>query len=478
MAKPPNVVLIMTDQLRDDVVGGGTVRTPRLDRFAAEGLRLTRAFTPCGICSPARNSILTGRYPHGHGVVNNVTGPDAVADDVRPDLPLLPRLLADAGYRTGHVGKYHVAAHEAPKRHGFTDAHAPWMFWEDTEYHAWRAAKGYPVDPADPASIAPVSAWTTPQPLTPAGAARRQQRGFPIMGKEEVPPEATHPAYLVDRAVGLLDEYLAGDDPFFLTLSFLGPHWPHLLPEPYWSMYDPAAIEPWPNFAETFEGKPGAQRKSMAHHGVEGWTWDDWRPVVATYFGSVTFHDLLIGRFLDALADRGLDDTLVVATADHGDMTGSHRQFNKGPYGYEELYRIPMMARWPGRIAPGSRSEAFTSLLDLMPTFLAAAGVAVPEGLHGRDLAPVLAGDVPEDWPDSFVAEYSGNEFGLYSQRILRTERYKFVYNPHDLDELYDLETDPHELVNLAEDPAFATLRRELEAKVWAWMDATGDPLA
>lgn len=167
--RPQNVMLVLTDQLRYDVLGssGGAVSTPHLDAFAASGARFTHAFTPSALCSPARNSILTGLHPHNHGVLNNVTGPDAVADDVRPDAALLPRLFGDAGYRTGYAGKYHVAAHEAPERHGFDVAIATGYYWTGDDFARWREERGHPVSPDAPAF--PVDTFTEYRPLTEAG---------------------------------------------------------------------------------------------------------------------------------------------------------------------------------------------------------------------------------------------------------------------------------------------------------------------
>jgi arylsulfatase A-like enzyme len=202
--------------------------------------------------------------------------------------------------------------------------------------------------------------------------------------------------------------------------------------------------------------------------------------VVAAYFGSVTMHDALIGRFLNALQDSGAeDDTLVLVTADHGDLCGAHRQFNKGPLMYEDVYRIPMLARWPGVVAPGSSSDAYASSLDIFSTFLDAAGVAPPPdtALDSRSLVPLLRGEAPADWRDSWVSEFHGDEFGLYSQRMIVHSRHKLVYNPHDVDELYDLVADPHELHNLAAEPAMAALRDDLESRLAEWMEQTADPL-
>ncbi len=470
-----NVVLVLMDQLRYDVLSGhgGAAATPHLDAIAASGVDFHRAYTPTGLCSPARTSLFTGRYPHNHGVMNNVSGRDAINPDVLPDVPMLPALLADAGWRTGTVGKYHMAAHEAPKRNGFTDAIAPSTFWAEADFLGWRMARGYPVTADAPAF--PIDGSTRYRPLTPDGAKLVQQFPTPVYGRESVPLEVTTPAYLMDRAIGLLDEYLAGPDPFFLTLSFLGPHWPHCVPEPFWSMYPVDQVQPWPSLADDFAGKTGAHRKMAFQNGVDTFTWEDWAPAIASYLGSVSFHDELVGRFVAAVDERTGGDVLLVVTTDHGDMTGSHGQFNKGPLMYEDVYRIPFMVRGPG-IEPGTREE-FVSTLDLTPTLLTAAGVDVPHGTDGGDLGPILRGATPADWRDAWFAEYHGDEQGLYSQRMLHTGRYKLVYNARDVDELYDLETDPWEMRNLVSDPAYADLYRRLQAQLYTWFVATRDPL-
>jgi arylsulfatase A-like enzyme len=142
------------------------------------------------------------------------------------------------------------------------------------------------------------------------------------------------------------------------------------------------------------------------------------------------------------------------------------------------VYRIPMLARWPGTIAPGSNCSAYAGSLDLFATLLDAAGVAMPDApLDSRSLLPLLRGETPSDWRDSWVSEFHGDEFGLYSQRMVVHDRHKLVYNPHDVDELYDLVADPHELHNLAADPALAPVRRDMESRLAAWMEQSADPL-
>src|SRR5919201_910993 len=182
---------------------------------------------------------------------------------------------------------------------------------------------------------------------------------FPVMGRERYPLEATPQGYFLDSALELLTRISQPGQPFFLVLSFIGPHWPHVLPEPYWSMYDPASIPSWPNFEEDFQDKPEAHRSSLRHYGVDGWSWQRWAPAVASYFGSISMHDELVGRFVDAL--------------------------------------------------------------DLMGTLLDAASVDVPAGVapDSLSLMRLLRGERVLDWRSVLVAEFHGDEFGLYSQRML-----------------------------------------------------------
>jgi arylsulfatase A-like enzyme len=460
----PNVLLLLTDQERYDVSapGGPDVRTPAMDRLQSEGMRFDRAYTPISICSSARASLLTGLYPHAHGMLNNCHEPDAVQPNLPPDLPTFGERLAEAGYDNSYIGKWHVGRDQTPSEFGFEylgggDGH------HDSGDSAFRDhLRSHGVDPGE----------------VELEDAVYTDEGQLIAATTPVPEAATRPHYLAERTIERI-RGVDADAPFFHRADFVGPHHPYVVPEPYASMYDPSEVEPWPSFAETFDGKPRAHEQYLSYRGVEGFDWDRWADAVAKYFGFVTFIDHQMGRILDALDEAGLaESTAVVHTADHGDFTGGHRQFNKGPLMYEETYHVPLMVRWPGEVEPGSTCGEFVRLHDLMPTFLEIGGVEPPERLHARSLRPLLEGQVPPDWPDSVFAQYHGDEFGLYSQRMVRTNEYKLVYNSPDRNELYDLSRDPHELRNLIDHPEYRSVRADLAERLASWMRETDDVLA
>ena len=455
----PNVLFLLTDQERADLAApdGLPVETPNLDRLRSSGVWFDRAYTTTSICTSARASLLTGLYPHAHGMLNNSHGADAIRTELPPDLPTFGERLRESGYDNTYVGKWHVDQRRGPSGFGF-------------EYVGGDGVREHRTEDDDVAF----------------GESALQDRIYTggedptlVAATTTTPPEETLTARLTDRTIEALRRH-AGDEstPFFHRTDFLGPHFPYVVPEPYASMYDPEDVERWPTYAETFEEKPRVHENYHRYRGVADFDWATWAEAIAKYFGFMTFIDEQIGRLLDALERFDLaDSTAVVHASDHGDFAGSHRQFNKGPLMYEDTYRIPLIVSHPGGSAAGTRSSAFVRLQDLMPTFLEWADVSIPEGLHARSVVPLLEGDRPGDWPDSVYAQYHGDEFGLYSQRMVRTDRYKFVFNAPDRDELYDLAADPHELHNVADHPEYRGVREALGGRLAEWMERVDDPL-
>ena len=466
MPSRPNILLLLTDQERADLVApdGLPVDTPNIDRLREDGMWFDSAYTPTSICTSARASLLTGLYPHAHGLLNNSHEADAIRTDLSPELPTFGEHLAASGYTNTYLGKWHVSHNHTPGDYGF-------RYFGGSDYHHdnfevafehYRESQGVRVPESD----------VEDRLYSEAGD------GTLVAGTDPVAVEASRPYFLAEVTINALERWVDDDGPCFHRTDFLGPHHPYVVPEPYASMYDPSEIEPWGNFAETFGGKPRVHEQYLHYRGVENFDWETWREAVANYFGFMTLIDDQIGRILDALDELGMaDQTVVVHTSDHGDLTGSHRLFNKGPMMYDETYRIPLVVRWPGVVEPASQSSEFVRLHDLMPTFLQWADCEVPDGLHARSIDPLLKGEVPDDWPASTYAQYHGDEFGLYSQRMVRTDQYKFIYNGPDRNELYDLDADPHELQNLVDHPEYVDVRQEMAQQLTDWMDRVDDSL-
>ncbi|WP_339105673.1 sulfatase-like hydrolase/transferase [Haloterrigena salinisoli] len=480
----PNVLFVLTDQERYDCTApdGPPVETPAMDRLSSEGVRFERAFTPISICTSARASLMTGLFPHGHGMLNNSHEADAIRPNLPPELPTFSELLADSGYRCSYTGKWHVGRDQTPEDFGFdylggSDKHHDNI---DEAFREYREERGVPLGEVD-----------LEEELYTGDDPRDTSEGTFVAAKTPVDVEETRAYFLAERTIDAIEAHADGGsgggdgnggDPFFHRADFYGPHHPYVVPEPYASMYDPDEIEPPESYAETYDGKPQVHENFHRYRGADGLEWDHWAEATAKYWGFVSLIDDQFERILEALEERGLaDETAVVHASDHGDFVGNHRQFNKGPLMYDDTYRIPFQVRWPGVVEPGSTCEAPVHLHDLAATFLELGGVDVPESFDARSLVPLLeaggdSSDVPDEWPDSTFAQYHGDEFGLYTQRMVRTERYKYVYNGPDIDELYDLEADPAELQNLIDHPAYADAREGMRERLIEWMRETDDP--
>jgi arylsulfatase A-like enzyme len=468
VAAARNTLFLMTDQHRVDTLpfyGNRTVRTPALSRIAATATRFDRMYTPTAICTPARASLLTGLQPFRHGLLVN---PERGQGQVElPDgIATWSGALAAAGYNVGHAGKWHVGRDRGPEHYGIQGEHMPGALnpFDYLPYRAWLAENGLPGFAARGGMF--------------SKAANRAGRGHLFAARLEQPYEATIENFIADRALALLEPFAAefrrAGRPFVLTASWFGPHLPYLIPDDYFDLYDPADVALPASFAETFAGKPAVQKRYSEYWGVDCFTPDEWRKLIAVYWGYVTLIDHAIGRLLDALDALGLwDDTNIIFTADHGEFTGAHRLHDKGPGMYEDIYRIPGLIRVPG--GPSQVRSELVSLIDLPATLLDIAGIPDAMATDGRSLLPIVLGESSPGWRSDIVAEFHGHHFP-YAQRMIRDERYKLVVNPESVDELYDLALDPHELRNVHDAPAYRDIRDELSARLYRELVARGDP--
>jgi len=450
-ASPANFLFIQADQHRYDCIAGHghpLIRTPNLDRLIREGTTFSQAFCASPVCRPARASLMTGVWPTRHGVIcNENLEPTAV---LRPGLRTWSEALAEAGYYLGYVGKWQVDQARDPTHFGFHD------YVPNSAYRGWRQAQGLP-----------------PVPRT---------NGYWGEVDPGITPEQSRLAWGADALICLLERAVQMGRPFFLRWDTDEPHLPNVVPEPYASLYDPAAIPPWPSFGDPLIGKPYIQRQQLRSWGIADWTWEQWAPIVARYLGEISLLDAQIGRILNALDALGLAErTLVVYTADHGDLCGSHGMADKHYVMYDDVARVPLILRWPGVIPAGQVCDAFVSAgIDLAATFCTVAGAARPETFVGQNLLSWVApqaGARPEAMRPDIFCTYFGNQFGLFSQRMVRDRRWKYVWNLTAEDELYDLATDPAELVNRATDPATAGELARLRRRLLAWLEETHDPI-
>ncbi|MCB0041283.1 MAG: sulfatase-like hydrolase/transferase, partial [Caldilinea sp.] len=285
-----------------------------------------------------------------------------------------------------------------------------------------------------------------------------------------------------ERTIANIEQCVEQDQPFFLWASFFDPHPPYAVPEPWASMYDPADMQPGryvegefagmpPQFARTRQVDPSfadyAEPGGQGLHGFHSHLHSDEeiRRSLASYYGMMSLIDYEIGRILEYLDDAGIaDNTLVVFTSDHGHFLGQHGLIAKGAFHYEDVLRVPMIVRMPGQVPAGQVSGALQSLVDYPQTFLAAAGIDAPGIMQGVNQLDVWYGRAASA-RDHALVENRHNPTTVHL-RTLITERYKItVYRNAAYGELFDLESDPQEVRNRWDDPAYAAVKSELLLK-------------
>jgi len=453
MAVKPNILFIHVDQLRYDCVavnGNEIVKTPNIDRIAKEGISFSQAYTPLPSCCPARQSLLSGVMPEQHKCLWNYGGGGSLPiAGLSPDSPQWVRQIRDAGYRTAYIGKWHVHPELDATHYGFDTFEEP----PNDNYETPHKAEKYPVD----------NPWPE----------------FPVGHYETQPVAECHTHVLARKCVEIIDEWESGDTPWHIRLDYSEPHLPCTPAEPFASMYPPETIPPWENFADTLEDKPYIQKQQVRNWCLENWTWKEWSVYMSGYYGIISQIDDSLGMVLRHLEEKGLmEETLIVFTTDHGDAAGSHKQIDKHYVMYEEETRVPLFLQWDGVIEPGGACDDFIShFLDLPVTFLDLLDLPVPENYQGQSLLPMLQGEANPKPREFAFSSYNGQQFGLYCQRMIRDRQYKYIWNATDVDELYDLETDPYEINNLAAKDEDSELCRDYRKKVHKVFTKLDDPL-
>lgn len=448
-ARRPNILFLMADQMQGRVLAPEhPCQTPVFDQLAARGVRVTRAYTPNPVCSPARASLMTGLLPHSHGVLQ-VT--HCVDDDqcvLRTEKRHWAQCLTEAGYRTGYFGKWHVE--RSNELAGFG--------WQVSDLST-RPAEGRGA--AAPAG--PSLALAEPEGYAPSL----------LYGVVDRPAAERGMGTVTRHAASFLEEALASAQPWCCFVSVVEPHDPYVTSREAFARYDVDALPVPPNWDDDLAGRPGLYRKSA--RAFAAMTERQKKEAAACYYASITEIDAQFGRLIAMVEAAGqTENTLVVLTSDHGDFLGAHGLYTKNISAYEEAYHVPLLVAGPG-VASGVVSNARVGLHDLGPTLTELAGVAPFATPEARSFAPALrdpAGRSAE-YRQGY-AEYFGTRYWL-TQRVLWDGNWKLVWNGFDCDELYDLEADPYEMHNRVDDPASQGRMREMMAAAWRVVQATGD---
>lgn len=444
--KKPNVLMIQCDQLRYDCLGktNPLIKTPNIDKLAQEGMWFKNAFTPIPTCCPTRQTLISGLWPEQHKGLWNY---DIALPVALFDVPTWTEELFKAGYSMGYVGKWHVHPTKTPLDFGFGD------YRSDEDYNKWRRAEKLP-------AVVPAiknNAW--------------------MGGTDAAPLEKTHTRWLARQAIELMQKYKAAGKPWHIRLDFVEPHLPSDPVLQFQKLYEASHIKPWKNFNDSFHMKPYIQKQQLYNWGIEDYTWQQWSLYLKHYFAMISQVDDAVGEVLRALKDLDLEgETVIIFTTDHGDAAGSHRLLDKHYVMYEEEVHVPLVIKWKGVVKPGSSSDKFVlNSLDIAATVPELAGFQFPQG-QGLSLVPELRGENPS-WRKFAFSNYNGQQFGLYVQRMIRNERWKYVWNLTDIDELYDLQNDRWELKNLIADKKYENILKDLRKNLYDDLLKRKDPV-
>lgn len=423
---PPNLLLILTDHWRGDSLsrlGHPVAETPHLDSLSAQGVTFTNAFTPCPSCIAARRCLMTGLTPDGTGFLGYRDGVPW------PYETTLAGELARGGYQTINVGKTHF--HPKRLHLGFEELITP------DDYEEWIDDRtGHPR--AKYAHGVHGNSW--------------------MARPNHLPETEMEETWFVSRAIDRLEKR-DPTRPFFLCLSFNGPHPPWCPPRDFFHMFAGRQMPPpvdsaWSDVHDTGARWPldvNAWRGRLPDHLNQR--------ARAGYFAYLAYLDAQIGRLIEYLGRSGqMANTAVCFTSDHGEMLGDHNLWRK-TYAYQGSARIPMILRLPqgAEVEPNVEREPVVGWEDIMPTLLDLAGCPIPGSLQGRSMLP-LARDAGVPWRAYYHHEHAPCYHPENCYQSLTDPQWKYIWNPvNGAEQLFHLETDHYEQVELSADPAYET---------------------
>ncbi len=438
----PNVLFLISDDHAAYVCGAygnQKARTPNLDGFAETGVRFTNAYCNSPMCTPSRQSFITGKVPHSVGVT--------MLRSALPEQALtIGELLKEHGYSTAAIGKMHFNSN---LKHGFDHR-------LDHREHRQYLQENPPRPVPDDVPVLPrwrpfrdpASVWLNGM-YYPYGAYDEDMAG----------------TWFAREAQKFLRDHV--DEPFFLVASFYEPHSPFRFPIEYSGMFDPDSFDP---------PEPGPEDAWQMPEIFRDLTRSEKQGITASYYTSTAFMDKNVGLVLDTLKETGLDEnTLVIYLGDHGYNLGHHGRFEKH-CSYDEAVRAPLMIRLPGSNRRNVASDALVEFIDVFPTIADVCGIEIPEDVEGRSLLPVVEGKTDEHREYAFSEYYPNEEAMVCSKRFkyvfmrgkrIRPDGYKTGLSPRGRTErLFDLVNDPNEMNNLAYEAEYEDVVNRLKQEL------------
>jgi arylsulfatase A-like enzyme len=478
MANRPNIVFILNDHQafygHGQMAGGPKIKRPYYERLASEGIKFTRAYTACPLCGPARRTMLNGLFPHSHGEIKN--------DSNHPfEYETYLESLAKIGYKNYYYGKWHAGPGTAHDHYcegfNYNGYNNPYTKPEYKNYLKKRNLPSFQVkikhsfqsNLEENKLYTPEMTWYTENAI----------------GTMTTPKETHETFFLANLAREKLIEIAQSGNtqPFHLRVDFWGPHQPFFPAQEFLDLYDPENIPEYPNFADDLKDKPEIYK--YEHHfriSKNGkiiipnpLPWSTWQEILAYNYAQQTMVDEAGGMILEALDELGLvENTIIVWLSDHGDSVGCHGgHFDKNAYMPEEMMRILLAIKYPSEISAGQVCSELVSNIDIVPTILEVAGTKVKHSFHGTSLIPLSTKNINQ-WREDLMCQTYGH-FTSHLGRLVVTDRYKYIWNDGDMDELYDLREDPFELTNLIQNHDCNDIIEDMKKRLTAWRQETGD---
>lgn len=457
MAEPRNLLFLICDQMQRQALDiyGGPVATRAWRSLADRGVIFDRCYCASPLCLPTRAAMMTGRWPHAHGSLSFGEGYDTMHSGEE----LLIDQLQASGYHVGYDGIWHIRRQPGEDRR---------------DCYPYFCERRFPYDGHQRMTVAQgVSGDAIVKVRTPADTGEEEWTFSAPIPSVWTDPIEQHPDMQAARAIADFILAAPADRPFAAWCSIGAPHPPLTVPQQFSHLFRASDMIPPPGFGTDTDGKPLAVTEhAPGFQAVRDWDWARWAPAIAAYYSYAAFADSCMSLVIDALRDsRRAADTIVVAVADHGEMLGAHNLYQKGVM-YDRACRIPCVLAGPG-LAPG-RYAGVASQVDLAPTLLELLGLAPLSRAQGVSLVAPINGDEAAAPAYRFV-EFNGHVRGGVKMRAAVSRQFKYAWFPGDVDQLFDLENDPDELVDLAADPAYASTVACLRSELTAWMDRTED---